>query len=106
MCSFAQVRVEIDPQSAQFKDLVEILENDLAYTKGISLAFNDVGIYEPGFDDNLTKQFSHFGISNESILTVMDENDERVNLDVLILERYTFLKPPQLRFQLTNRFLF
>lgn len=98
--------MEIDPQSAQVKDLVEILENDLAYTEGLSLVFNDRIMYDVEYDDDLTKQISHFGISNESILTVMDESDERVNLDVLILERYTFLKPPQLQFQLTNGFLF
>lgn len=93
MCSFAQVRVEIDPRRAEFKDLVEILENDLAYTEGVSLFFNEVGIYEPDYDDNLTKPFSHFGISNGDVLTVMDEKDEdtRVILDVLILERYYFL---------------
>ena len=85
--------MEIDPRRAEFKDLVEILENDLAYKEGVSLAFNDMILYDPEFDDNLTKQFSHFGISNGDVLTVMDENDEdtRINLEVLILERYVFL---------------
>ncbi|CAG8934411.1 unnamed protein product [Penicillium salamii] len=88
-CSFVQTRVEVDPESATLEHLVGILENDLGYKEGTSIAFGDVLIYDPDFDDNLGKKFSHFGITNESVLTVIDENieDTRMPLEVLILER-------------------
>ncbi|CAG7951839.1 unnamed protein product [Penicillium olsonii] len=97
-CSFVQARVEIDPESATFGHLVEILENELGYKKGVSISFGDTLIIEPELDpedsdssleDNLGKKLSRFEIANESILTVKDENDEetRVTLEVLILQK-------------------
>lgn len=46
-------------------------------------------IYDPDLDDNLPKKLKDLGVSNDSFLTVVDEEDEntRVNLDLLVSER-------------------
>lgn len=88
-CSFVMARVEIDSKLATVQHLVDILEGELGYNTEISIAFGADEIYSPDFDDNLGQRFSHFGISNESVITVTDLNDidTRVTLEVLILER-------------------
>jgi ubiquitin-like 1-activating enzyme E1 B len=82
--------VEVDFALATFEHLIKgVLEKELGYTDEISVSAGDTVLYDPEFDDNLEKKLSDFGISNESIITVKDENDPetRVNLEVLMLER-------------------
>jgi ubiquitin-like 1-activating enzyme E1 B len=104
-CSFALVRVEIDPALATFNHLVEsVLEKELGYDKELTIAIGNEMIYDPDFDDNLKKKLSDFGVSNESIITVTDDNDTdtRVNLEILIVERYACLKSPHSRHLFIN----
>ena len=82
--------MEIDPALATFEHLIKgILEKELDYGEDIALAIGSELMYDPDFTDNLEKKLSDFGISNESIITVADDNDPdaRVNLEVLIVER-------------------
>ncbi|KAL2386225.1 hypothetical protein RJZ90_000849 [Blastomyces dermatitidis] len=90
VCSVAQGRISIDLQKATLKDLVyDVLRGQLGYGEELSIS-NQMGtIYDPDLDDNLPKKLKDLGVSNDSFLTVVDEEDEntRVNLDLLVFER-------------------
>jgi hypothetical protein len=52
---------------------------------------NEIGtLYDPELDDNLEKKLSDLGITEDSFLTVIDEDEEnpRVNLVLSISEKY------------------
>lgn len=91
VCSVAQGRISIDLERATLNDLVEdVLRGQLGYGEELSIS-NQMGtIYDPDLDDNLPKKLKDLGVSNDSFLTVVDEEDEntRVNLDLLVSERY------------------
>ncbi|KAE8356330.1 hypothetical protein BDV28DRAFT_127123 [Aspergillus coremiiformis] len=88
VCSVAQGRVKIDPERATINDLVQdILRVQLGYGEELSVS-NELGtIYDPDLEDNLTKKLSELGVSNESLITIIDEEDEqpRVNLELVVL---------------------
>ncbi|KAE8377022.1 hypothetical protein BDV26DRAFT_264508 [Aspergillus bertholletiae] len=88
VCSVAQARVRIDPERATINDLVQdILRLQLGYGEELSIS-NELGtIYDPDLEDNLTKKLSELGVSNESLITIIDEEDEqpRVNLELVVL---------------------
>ncbi|PGH03473.1 ubiquitin-like 1-activating enzyme E1 B [Blastomyces parvus] len=90
VCSVAQGRISIDLEKATLKDLVDdVLRGQLGYGEELSIN-NQMGtIYDPDLDDNLPKKLKDLGVSNDSFLTVVDEEDEntRVNLDLLVSER-------------------
>ncbi|PGH36233.1 ubiquitin-like 1-activating enzyme E1 B [[Emmonsia] crescens] len=90
VCSVAQGRISIDLERATLNDLVEdVLRGQLGYGEELSIS-NQMGtIYDPDLDDNLPKKLKDLGVSNDSFLTVVDEEDEntRVNLDLLVSER-------------------
>ncbi|QSS62990.1 ubiquitin-activating enzyme [Histoplasma capsulatum] len=90
VCSVAQGRVSIDLERATLDDLVQdVLRGQLGYGEELSIN-NQMGtIYDPDLDDNLPKKLKDLGVSNDSFLTVVDEEDEntRVNLDLLVSER-------------------
>ncbi|OGE55454.1 hypothetical protein PENARI_c004G07692 [Penicillium arizonense] len=92
VCSLLQVRVEADPDLATVNDLVEgVLQMELGYGKDISITHGSEEIYagDGELDDNLEKKFSHFGIGQNSFLTVTDysEEDARVDIEIIILEK-------------------
>jgi hypothetical protein len=94
VCSVAQGRVKIDPERATINDLVQdILRLQLGYGEELSLS-NELGtIYDPDLEDNLPKKLSELGVINESLITVIDEEDNqpRVNLELVILtEKYAY----------------
>ncbi|PGH04304.1 hypothetical protein AJ79_07152 [Helicocarpus griseus UAMH5409] len=89
VCGVVQGRVFIDLERATLNDLVEdVLRGQLGYGEELSVS-NQIGtIYDPDLDDNLPKQLKYLGVSNDSFLTVVDEEDDspRVNLDLLVSE--------------------
>ncbi|KAJ6099405.1 hypothetical protein N7467_000940 [Penicillium canescens] len=92
VCSLLQVRVEADPDVATVNDLVEgVLRMELGYGKDLSITHGSEEIYagDGELDDNLEKKFSHFGIGQNSFLTVTDysEEDARVDIEIIILEK-------------------
>ncbi|GMF66988.1 unnamed protein product [Aspergillus oryzae] len=88
VCSVAQARVKIDPERATINDLVQdVLRLQLGYGEELSVS-NELGtIYDPDLEDNLTKKLSELGVSNESLITIIDEEDEqpRVNLELVVV---------------------
>lgn len=76
------------------RDLVEgVLLDELGYTEGELSVTNDESIvYDFDFEENLPKKLSELGIKNDTILTVIDdddvEKDPRVNLELWVVERY------------------
>ncbi|KAF7594451.1 E1 ubiquitin-activating protein uba2 [Aspergillus hancockii] len=87
VCSVALGRVKIDPERATINDLVQdILRLQLGYGEELSLS-NELGtIYDLDLEDNLPKKLSELGVTNESLITVIDEEDEaRVNLELIII---------------------
>ena len=90
VCSVAKGKVFVDADRATLNDLVEdVLRLQLGYGEEFSVS-NEIGtIYDPDFDDNLSKKLSELGIRNDSFITVVDEDDgnPRVNLELLVSER-------------------
>lgn len=83
-------RVEIDPELATLEHLIQgVLRMELGYGKEVAVAFGNQLMYDPDFTDNLVKRLSDLDIKNESIVTVVDENeqDTRVNLELVIIAR-------------------
>jgi ubiquitin-like 1-activating enzyme E1 B len=81
----------VDVEKATLSDLVEdILRLELGYSDEISVNTEAGVIYDPDLEDNLPKRLEELGIENEVIVTVVDEDDDqpRVNLELLIVERY------------------
>lgn len=90
VCSQASATVSVDPARATVKDLVEdVLEKQLEYNDGVTLRNESTVLYDPDFDDNLTKTFSSLGLNNKSLLTVVDERPEhpRVDLSLVLVEK-------------------
>mgnify|MGYP001336408965 CR=1 FL=1 len=93
VCSVAQGRVFVDLEHATLNDLVEnVLKGQLKYGEEFSVSAEQGVIYDPDLEDNLPKKLAEFGIKGESLITVIDEADEdtRVNLELLVIERYAF----------------
>ncbi|KAL8947860.1 MAG: hypothetical protein Q9222_005898 [Ikaeria aurantiellina] len=90
VCSVMQTRLVVDPSRATLNDLVQdVLKSDLGYGDEFSIN-NEVGtLYDPDLEDNLSKKFSDLGVTGESFLTVIDddETNPRVNLSLSILEK-------------------
>lgn len=90
VCSPAVARVEIDPELATLEHLIQgVLLAELGYGEEVAITFGNQLIYDADFTDNLVKRLSDLGIKNESIVTILDENepDTRVNLELVIIER-------------------
>jgi ubiquitin-like 1-activating enzyme E1 B len=83
VCGVAQSRIEVDTSRATLKDLVDdFLRLELGYGNEFCVT-NEIGtLYDVDLDDNLSKPFADLGITNDSFLTVIDEDedDPRVNL--------------------------
>ena len=89
MCSVASSKLVVDLTRATLKDLVDdVLKAKLGYGEELSIR-NDAGLlYDPDFDDNLEKKFSDLQIKDDTLLTVVDEEDNpRVDLTLSIKEK-------------------
>ncbi|KAK0706997.1 hypothetical protein B0T26DRAFT_744069 [Lasiosphaeria miniovina] len=96
VCSVFQTRAYVDLSRATLSDLVEdFLKLDLGYgEKEISVS-SDIGIlYDPDETDNLDKKLTDLGITPDSFLTIIDEDDDDpcVNVILAIQESKDVLK--------------
>lgn len=83
VCGVAHARVQIDLSRATLRDLVEgLLKGKLAYRDELAVSTNAGLIFDPDLDDNLDRPLSELGVSNDSSITITDEEDTdtRVNL--------------------------
>lgn len=67
----------------------DVLRLQLGYGEEFSLSSEIGTIYDPDLEDNLSKKLSELGVKGETLVTVVDEEDEqpRVNLELLIHEQ-------------------
>jgi len=82
VCGVCRCHLVVDLGRATLEDLVEgVLKDPLGY-EDFSISSDAGGLYDPDFDDNLPKKLTELGLSIDSLLTVIDEQDEepRVNL--------------------------
>ncbi|CEJ58062.1 hypothetical protein PMG11_06733 [Penicillium brasilianum] len=92
VCSAVRGGLSVTP-SATLQDLVEgVLQKQLGYnTDEISILANEDVVYDFDTKDNLPKKLSELGITNDSFVTVTDEDDieqdPRVNLEFWIVEQ-------------------
>ncbi|KAL1985382.1 hypothetical protein VTN96DRAFT_7943 [Rasamsonia emersonii] len=90
VCSVALGRIFVDLEHATLNDLIEdILRQQLGYGDEFSVSTDAGTIYDPDLDDNLPKKLTDLGLKAESLIRVIDEEDEepRVNLELLVSER-------------------
>ncbi|KKY27457.1 putative ubiquitin-like activating enzyme [Phaeomoniella chlamydospora] len=87
VCGIAQSQLVVDKSRATLADLVEdVLRSELQYSEEITVN-NEIGtVYDPDLEDNLPKKLQDLGISDESSLTVIDDEEDnpRVNLQLFI----------------------
>ncbi|KAJ5178550.1 Molybdenum cofactor biosynthesis MoeB [Penicillium coprophilum] len=89
VCSPVIARVEIDSELATLEHLIhDVLQMELGYDGGVSLAVGSLMIYDPDFTDDLKTKLSDLGIKNESFIRVKDEEDTRVDIELMIVARY------------------
>lgn len=74
-----------------------MLEQQLGYnTQEMSISTDQGVVYDADMEENLPKKLSELGITNDSFLTVVDQDDikqdPRVNLEVWIVEQCVQLK--------------
>lgn len=88
VCSVAQGKIKVDLEHATLNDLVEdIIRGKLGYAEEFSINTDAGMIYDPDLDDNLPKKLVDLGVQVETLLTIIDEEDDSpfVNL-VLVVE--------------------
>lgn len=74
-----------------------MLEQQFGYnTQEMSISTDQGVVYDADMEENLPKKLSELGITNDSFLTVVDQDDikqdPRVNLEVWIVEQCVQLK--------------
>jgi ubiquitin-like 1-activating enzyme E1 B len=85
-----QSRLVVDTDRATLNDLVEdVLRLQLGYGDEFSVNSEVGTLYDPDLDDNLPKKLTHLGITADSFLTIVDddEDDPRINLSFSISEK-------------------
>jgi ubiquitin-like 1-activating enzyme E1 B len=90
----------VDLEKATLNDLVEsVLRAQLGYGDEISVTTDAGVIYDPDLEDNLPKRLEALGVKGEVIVTIVDEDDDapRVNLELVVAERYVCPRPQQLK---------
>ncbi|KAK2794405.1 E1 ubiquitin-activating protein uba2 [Onygenales sp. PD_10] len=86
VCGVAQSKIFVDVERATLGDLIEVLHSQLGYGEELSISSQLGTIYDPDLEDNLPKKLKDMGAAIGSFLTVVDEEDEdvKVNLDLLV----------------------
>ena len=77
---------------ATLRDLVEdILKTQLGYSEEVAIMLRGQSIYDVEMEDQLPRLLSELGVSDQTFITVVDEDDQdqepRVNLDLIAVER-------------------
>lgn len=87
VCSVAQAKIMVDLERATLNDLVEdIIRGKLGYPEDFSINTDAGMIYDPDLDDNLPKKLVDLGIQAETLLTIIDNDDDDtfVNLEMVV----------------------
>ena len=92
VCSAVHAQVIVDIEQGTLNDIVEgVLRSELGYGEELSILKESGIIYDPDLEENLPKKLSELGITKDSWITVVDEDDQdqdpRVNLELFIIER-------------------
>ncbi|KAJ6095942.1 ubiquitin-like activating enzyme [Penicillium sp. IBT 16267x] len=92
VCSAVHAQVIVDPEQTTLNDIVEgLLRSELGYGEELSIRQESGIIYDPELEGNLPKKLSELGITKDSWIIVVDEDDQnqdpRVNLELFIIER-------------------
>ena len=99
MCSVATGKVAVDLNKTTLDDIVQgILRSQLGYSDEMSIMHNSSVIYDPDLEEdleedrkNLPKPLSELGITDQSFITIVDEDDQdqdpRVNVELVIVDR-------------------
>ncbi|KAL4923912.1 E1 ubiquitin-activating protein ubaB [Aspergillus undulatus] len=87
ICSTVYVRVQIDLTRATLNDLVEnVLRKQLQYREEFSVNTEQGIVFDPDLEDNLPKKLSDLGVTADSFLTVVDDDEQpRVNLQLMVV---------------------
>jgi ubiquitin-like 1-activating enzyme E1 B len=91
VCSKVSVRVEVDRNKATLGNLVDdILRTKLGYGEELAVQHGDNLLYDPDFDESLSKTFVDLNIEADDLLTIVDQEDDnpRVDLALSIVQTY------------------
>lgn len=81
VCGVARGLVKGDLDKSTLGDLVAKLQDQFKYSE-FSLVSNSL-LYDPDFDDNVSRTLNSINLGSGSFVTVMDEDDEpRINLEL------------------------
>ncbi|CAZ79804.1 unnamed protein product [Tuber melanosporum] len=85
VCSVARTAIEADIERATLGDLLDnVLRDGLRYGGEITVMTSQL-LYDCDFDDNIDRTLKGLGFSEETFVTVVDdEDDPRINLEVLV----------------------
>lgn len=96
VCGVCQAHVQIDLARATLRDLVDtLLKGQLAYGEDITVSTDSGPIYDPDLEDNLDKTMIHFGIQQDTFLTVYDDADEDPRVNLVLAVSDESLSPDQ-----------
>ena len=85
VCSVVQSSIVVDPSRATLSHLVEdVLKAKLGYSDDLSISRDEGLLYDPDFDDNVTKKFRELGLSADHVLTIADEGDDNPRVDLAL----------------------
>lgn len=83
ICGVAMSRIEIDLSRATLSDIVDgVLKKELGYGEEITVMNEKGPIYDPDYEDNLTKKLEDLSIGDASFLVVKDDDDEDPRIDL------------------------
>ena len=76
-------RIEIDPSRATLSDIVDgVLKMELGYGEEITVMNEKGPIYDPDYQDNLTKKLEDLSVGDASFLVVKDDDEEEPRVDL------------------------
>ncbi|KAI2632212.1 SUMO-activating enzyme subunit uba-2 [Hypoxylon sp. NC1633] len=86
VCSAHNTRAYVDLSRATLNDLVEdFIKSQLGYGEKEFAVNSEAGLlYDPDETDNLDKKLSELGIKHNGFVTIVDEDDEDVFINVVI----------------------
>lgn len=95
VCSVARTTIEADIERATLGDLLDkVLRDSLGYGEEISVLTSQL-LYDCDFDDNVDTTLKELGFSEETFVTVIDDEDEpRINLEVVVTNMRVHLSCP------------
>ena len=85
VCGNVQAKLVVDPSKATLEQLVSgVLKDKLGYTDEISVSTDAGVIFDPDLDDNLSKTLADLNINHDTFLTVIDQEDENVKVNLVL----------------------